>query len=160
MSILSKLHDLFYSKHVHSSAFDCDVTIDVSRFARNIDAAEYWLANEILQNSNDFVPFKNGTLRQSGRVIQTDDGYRVEWSTPYAHYQYEGTVYINPEHGASGWQDQYGQWHGWKGPKVPTERKLVYHTAGTTDHWTKAAKDAYLSHWINGARKVAGGHDA
>lgn len=162
MSIFDKLRGIFYNKHIStaSGAFDCEVHVNVSRFARHLDAAEYWLANEILQNSNDFVPFKGGTLRQLSHVIKTDDGYTVEWYAPYAHYQHEGIVYINPQHGASGWQDQYGQWHGWTGSKVPTSRKLVYHTAGTTDHWTKAARDAYMDHWISGARKVAGGHDA
>lgn len=157
MSIRSRLHGLIYNKHIQSGAFDCDIKVDLSFLARNLDAAEYWLANAILTDSNNFVPFKEGTLRQSGHVIDTDTGYRVEWSTPYAHYQYQGDVYINPKHNASGWMDKYGQWHGWKGPKVPNGAKLVYHTEGTTDHWVQAAQEAYMDHWIKGARRVAGG---
>lgn len=159
MSIRSRLHGLIYNKRVSSGAFDCTITVDINRFARNLDAAEYWLANEIQQNSNDFVPFRTGALRESGHVIDTNEGYRIEWSSPYAHYLYEGTLYINPQHKASGWMDQYGQWHGWRGQKEPTDRRLEYHTEGTTDHWIEEAKKAYLDHWVRGTRRVAGGHD-
>ena len=160
MSIRSRLHGLIYNQSVSSGAFDCNIQIDINRFARNLDAAEYWLANEILQNSNDFAPFREGTLRESGHVIDTDEGYRIEWSTPYAHYLYEGVLYVNPQHNASGWMDKYGQWHGWPGAKTPTEKHLEYHTEGTSDHWIDEAKKAYMSHWIKGTRRVAGGHDA
>lgn len=159
MSIRSRLKGLIYNKHIHSGAFDCDIQVDLNFLARNIDAAEYWLANEILTNSNNYVPFKSGALRQSGHVIDTDTGYRVEWSSPYAHYLYQGEVYINPKHNASGWMDKYGQWHGWKGPKVPNGESIVYHTAGTQDHWIQAAQEAYMDHWIKGARRVAGGRN-
>ena len=123
---------------------------------------------------NQFVPMKSGALRHS----MWADSNGVHWSTPYAHYQYEGVVY-GPN--IPGLINGVG---GFRSPskKYPTGRKLGgelywdmvspafvktgarvrkanandpdfpwvfgYSTPGTTDHWMKMYSG---SQWKGGA---------
>ena len=159
MSLRDRLHGLIYTQHVSTGAFDVTIDIDISRFARHLDEAEDWLAHRILDDCTEFIPVASGALRGSGHVVETREGRRIEWDVPYAHYQYEGKVWINPEHNASGFIGSDGNWHGWPGPKVPTERPLMYSADGTGDHWVRTAKDIHMEEWIRGARRVAGGRN-
>ena len=65
-----------------------DVNIDVAGINNRIEKARKPMANQFQLEADKYVPRKNGTLRQSGRVI--NGGKSVMWDTPYAHYQYMG----------------------------------------------------------------------
>jgi len=83
-----------------------------------------------------YVPMANGNLRTN--VIETAD--KVIYKSPYAHYMYEGELYVDAETGSS--------WARKDSIKVPTGKPLTYHTAGTGPHWDKrmwsAEKDKVL----------------
>ena len=134
-----------------------DAEIPDDLLPKRIEAAETWLAHEVAANSSQFVPFRQGVLRGSYIVNIDHNGKYVEWRTPYAHYLYEGVVYVNPKYKHAGWQDEYGDWHGYKGPKVATDRAISYHTAGTGSHWVDKAQTAYAQHWVDGYAKIMGG---
>ncbi|SES18177.1 minor capsid protein [Streptococcus gallolyticus] len=55
----------------------------------NINKGRYALANQILLDSNNYVPMKDGSLRASGHVESS--GEAVSWNTVYARAQYYGT---------------------------------------------------------------------
>lgn len=105
---------------------------------------------------NEFVPMQSGALRAS----MFADSNGVHWSTPYAHYQYEGVVYA-VNHPI--WQG--GKVTGWysSGTKYPTDRILGafkgelpqfpgwtfgYTTDKTMHHWVKMYTG---SQWKGGA---------
>ena len=134
-----------------------DADIPVDALTERVKAADTWLAHEVAANASQFVPFRQGTLRGSYLVGEDSQGMYVSWNTPYAHYLYEGEVYINPRYGRAGWQDEYGDWHGYKGAKVPSGRRIQYHTGGTGDHWVDRAEAAYAQHWTDGYAKIIGG---
>ena len=83
-----------------------------------------------------YVPYANGDLRRN--VTETSDS--VIYKTPYAHYMYEGELYVDPETGSS--------WARKDAIKVPTGKRLRYHTPGTGKYWDKrmwsAEKDKVL----------------
>lgn len=73
--------------------------------------------NQIIGDAlNQFVPMKTGALRRSMYADSTG----IHWSTPYAHYQYEGIVY-GPN--LAGWINGVA---GFRSPvvKSPTGRML------------------------------------
>lgn len=72
-----------------------------------------------------FVPYRKGNLR---KIVFEGDNY-ISYNSPYAHYVYEGILYVDPETGSS--------WARKDVTKVPTGKELVYHTAGTGPHWDK-----------------------
>lgn len=76
-----------------------------------------------------YVPKSTGTDGGTLRDIvdlQTD---KIIYQTPYAHYQYTGILYVDPNTGSS--------WAKKDVTKVPTSTHLHYHTAGTGHHWDK-----------------------
>lgn len=149
------LDALLPKKNITISAPGFDMTINVSRFSRNVKAAQRFLMLQVPADCDRFIPFRDGALKQSLSYPEGVDGTVIEWNTPYAHYQYEGEVYINPKYNASGFIGKDGLWHGWKGPKIPSGRRLQYHTPGTGDHWFERAAAAYGDEWIQGAGKIA-----
>ena len=147
-----------FRKRLRTQGFDCEIVVNLTPFARRVDAAQTYLDTQILADCSQFIPFRTGTLRGSGRILKNPDGgSTIEWNTPYAHYQYEGIVYENPVHHASGFIGSDGMWHGWKGPKVPTTRALHYYQPGTGDHWIDRAQEAYGASWMNGVKRVIRG---
>ena len=92
-------------------------------------------ANEILRLSDPYVPFDQGTLRDSGHI---ENGNEVVWSTPYAHYMWEGIVYEDPDLHCAGFPTENG-WRSRKGvAKVPTDRSMEYSNGSLRGpHWVE-----------------------
>ena len=84
---------------------------------------------------NPFVPMDNGMLRRNKTYPKNNE---IKYTSPYAHYQYTGKMYISPTLGVSGIPLKNGRWWSPKGEKkIPTSKKLKYHTSGTGAHWDK-----------------------
>ena len=91
-------------------------------------------ANACMKHMDRFVPMEvvgenRGALRRSAHVEQNGEDIDVVYSTPYAHYMYEGKLYVDPVTGSS--------WARKDTKKVPTNIDLKYHTPGTGHHWDK-----------------------
>lgn len=99
---------------------------------------EVWLANEILKDTDKFVPFLTGS--QSIRAYV--DGNMVVYPGPYARYLWNGKVMEGPKYG----------------PKHATDKDLVYtqqHHAQAQSHWFEASKAQNLPKWVKGVKKLA-----
>lgn len=149
------IRNLLYPRDIEVHTPTCDIKIPVLRWSRHLDEAQMWLTQQVAADCTNFIPFESGVLRSSLTFPEGLEGGVIEWNTPYAHYQNEGEVYINPQHNASGFVGSDGLWYGWRGPKVPSGRPIQYHTEGTGDHWVEKAKEAYMDSWVKGARRVA-----
>ena len=71
--------------------------------------------------------------------------FLLHYHEPYAHYQYMGEVYVDPDYGVAGWySDDYGWWSRPNVPKVPSGRSLTYNKKNpyATDHWDQKAAQA------------------
>ncbi|MBD5515361.1 MAG: hypothetical protein HDR06_12180 [Lachnospiraceae bacterium] len=87
------------------------------------------VSNAVLRLSDDFIPFDEGALRDSGHIEGTD----VVWgggAIKYAHYVWNGIVYEDPLLHCAGFEVKDGGWRSRKGvQKVPTNRLLEYQGA-------------------------------
>lgn len=84
---------------------------------------------------NPFIPMDNGMLRRNKTYPKNNE---IKYTSPYAKYQYYGKMYISPKLGVSGIPLKNGKWWSPKGEKkIPTNKKLKYHTSGTGAHWDK-----------------------
>ena len=91
------------------------------------------LANEWARLIQPYVP------RATGQLIQnvTLKPFEITYNQNYAHYMYEGVLYVDPVTG-SPWAD-FGT------EKIPTGRNLTYRTdlnPFATDHWDSKAEQA------------------
>ena len=116
-------------------------TIGVDALDREIAKAakksEVWLANEVLKDTDPFVPALTGSLSQRSHT----EGNMVIYPGPYARYLYYGKVMEGPP----------------TGPKHATNRDLVYTKSvhpNAQSHWFEASKALNLQKWIKGVKKI------
>jgi hypothetical protein len=98
------------------------------------------VTEEILRQSHDYAPFKQGELANSGHSV--DSGKALEYNTPYARYDWYGKLYVDPITGKGAFHDpQSGRF--WSRPnvqKVPTDRDLNFNGAPKRgSHWVERA---------------------
>jgi hypothetical protein len=135
---------------------DVHIQLDTSRIDGNIKEAQAKLNGQIVADCEPLVPFRQGALRNSVFYPQGIHGGEIEYNTVYAHMIYAGIVY-SPNIPI---KDATGNITGWFSPpgkkKTPTDRKLQYHTPGTTDHFFDKAKETHLQEWIDLVKKEVG----
>lgn len=88
------------------------------------DKAQYILAEQVLKDSNYFIPKDTGALETSSRIISS--ATQISWNTPYARRLYYG-VGFNFSHDVN-----------------PNARAM----------WFEHAKSNYLSDWIKILRRI------
>jgi hypothetical protein len=128
-----------------------EVHIEISKIQASLEKrvkkAQEKLNAQIVADCTPLIPFRQGTLRNSVNYPDGISGGVIEWNTPFAHMIYTGIVY-SPNIPI---KDADGNITGWFSPpgkkKTPTDRKLQYHTPGTTDHWFDRAKEQHLQEW-------------
>ena len=90
---------------ISSSVGSVDIKIDTSRIDKNLEEAQKLLNMQIVADCEPLIPFQQGALRRSVNYPNGMCGGEIEWNTPYAHYQYEGELYLS-ENGSS-WAKKY-----------------------------------------------------
>lgn len=118
------------------------ITFNVNRIYNNLDNAQKWLDMTVMQDTEEFLPFRQGMLRNiskahtiygSGEIIYGGEG------VPYARYLYYGKVMVG------------------KPPKHPIDKTLNYDKTAhplAQAKWFEASKKENLPRWINGVKKI------
>lgn len=97
-----------------------------------------------------YIPARHLLLTQNVSVYTENDHGVVEYNSPYAHYQYEGKLYVDPTTKKGAFTNGEGLY--WSRPgiaKVPTGRGLKYSSfphPKATSHWDKAMMVARGDH--------------
>lgn len=97
------------------------------------DKGLLFLANEAKRLMDPYVPADKLVLAQKNVRTYTEKGRGiVEYASPYAHYQYEGVLYVSSKTGSAWSRGEY---------KVPTDRNIEHdrfrHPLATSE-WDKA----------------------
>ena len=71
--------------------------IDLAKITARLDRAQETLANEVLKDTDKFVPKMTGILSGDAKVT----GETVVYPGPYARYLYHGKLMVDPETGSS-----------------------------------------------------------
>lgn len=114
---------------------DCMKTLGLEEGGR----VQQVVTNSVLRLSDEYIPFKEGGLKDSGQIENDTD---IVWggeSAPYANYMWNGIVYEDPVLHCAGFQVADGGWRSRKGvQKIPTNRKLKYHNGKKRcSHWVE-----------------------
>lgn len=59
-----------------------------AKWDRRLNSAQVWLDNEILKDSDPYVPLRTGTLRNSGTLGTRIGAGQIQYIAPYARRQY------------------------------------------------------------------------
>lgn len=73
------------------------INLNTDRFDRNIREAQKLLNMQVVADCDPYIPFQQGALRGSQRYPEGMYGGEISWDTPYAHYQYEGELYLTED---------------------------------------------------------------
>lgn len=118
--------------------FNVKVEIDPAWIEKDAKRAQEILANQVKQDTDQFVPAKTGSLATRARV----DGNHLIYPGPYARYLYYGKLMVDPETGSS-----YAR----KGStKALTGKDLVFSKAThgkAQAEWFEASKAINLDKW-------------
>lgn len=118
-------------------AFTVSVKTDLhfGEIEGRVSRAQETLANEIMKDTRQYVPFLTGVLVNSARV----QGNSIVYSTPYARYLWEGKVMVDPETGSP-----------WARPgasKVLNGKSLVFSNGKASAKWIEPSKAANMAKW-------------
>ncbi len=134
---------------------DIRVDIDLSRFDKQFQEAQYWLDGQVWNDMEKYMPFRDGNMRNvalaQSKALQ-GAGKVVAGPRPHGQFLYEGKVMVDPETGSP--------WARKGAKKVVTDRPLEFSKAvhpDATDHWFDPAKAESLDKWVKGVKKRAGG---
>lgn len=112
---------------------------------RRVEKANAWLVEEIIKDTDPFVPARTRALAMN---VQRH-GHTIVYASPYARLQYYVKVMIDPATGST---------FAPKGVrKVLTERDLQYSKAvhkHAQSHWFEASRAVNEGHWREGVRKI------
>lgn len=107
--------------------------------------AESAVAQQILKDTDQFVPALTGSLSQRAYT----DGGTVVYPGPYARYLYYGKLMVDPNTGSS--------YAPKGGTKVLTDENLVFNKTmhgSAQAHWFEASKAQNNERWVRLAGKV------
>lgn len=89
--------------------------------------AEYTLAQQVMKDSNKYVPMQDGTLKDSVFTNSLPDQGKVVWNTPYARRRYYEPANLS---------------------KTPNPNASL--------KWFEVAKTKHLKEWIKAIESVGG----
>ena len=131
----------------------------VRRLAAMANKREIWLANEVLKDTDPYVPALTGSF--AGRAHT--EGNLVIYPGPYARYLYYGKVMVDAATGKGPmhFKDKNGNEliRFRKGATLKaTDKDLVYTKSmhpNAQSHWFEASKAQNLNKWLRGVKKLA-----
>ena len=101
---------------------------------KRVAKANKWLCEEIIKDTDQFVPARTGALAMNVHR----QGNTIVYASPDARFQYYGKVMIDPR-------------------KALTDRNLKYSKGmhkNARPHWFEASKALNETRWMGGVRKI------
>lgn len=141
--------------------YTVQINCDLGRtMPERVDQATTWLASAVLINSQDYTPYKEGTLLRTAHAERVSVNERdLVYVGRYARYIWEGKRMVNAATGKGpAWIPSIP---GYRFPKgshlVPTTDPLHYTRdthALAQDHWVMAAETVYGDTWRRGVGEI------
>ena len=146
-TVFSKLN----MKYTHG---EVAMEISLDRFGKKIDKAQDALDAQVWADMKQYMPIATGNLIQrTGDLNANTRGevYLYDPSVPYAHYMYEGTVYVEPDpypNVGGFYSPSYGWWSIPGVQKVPSDRRLMYTSPTAVSYWGAVAYENHHEQWV------------
>ena len=138
--------------HYNYSKPNVEMRINLSRFERQYEDAQFALDNMVMTSMQPYMPHRTGTFINVTKAMSAaiaGSGTVVAAAPPMGRFLYEGKVMVDPVTGSP-----------WARPgakKVVTDRDLKYSNPKATPHWFDTAKENHGKSWVREVKKIAGG---
>lgn len=159
MAIKNIFRNIFrrYNFKRTGNGFNIDLNFDPVGF--KLDRAQMALDTRVWKDMQKYMPWASHHLiNQTNALNQTVLGsgkvYVYDGNVEYAHYVYEGKVYVDPIYRIGGfYSPDYGFWSRKDVTKVPTDRNLQYTDPNAKPHWDKVAMDNHYKEWLEAVKE-------
>lgn len=134
------------------SAPNLEMRIDLSRFERQYENAQFVLDSSVMKDMTAYMPHVTGSQINKAKAMSASlagSGMVVAAAPPEGRFLYEGKVMVDPLTGSP-----------WARPgakKVVTDKDLNYSNPKATPHWFETAEKNHGDSWIKAVKKNAGG---
>lgn len=131
---------------------DMKIDIDLSRFEKQFQDAQYYLDSQIMQDMEPYMPKVTGTfvnLTKARSASLAGSGEVVAAAPPYGRFLYNGKVMVDPVTGSPYARKE--------AKKVLTDKDLKYSNPKATPKWFETAKKTHGDAWIAEVKRIAGG---
>ena len=140
---------------------DIKVDVNLNRFEKQFQDAQWFLDTQIMQSMKPYMPFNEGNFYNTTK-IQSDalagSGKVVAAAGPFGRYLYMGKVMVDSETGKGPMNIPGVGLRFREGARlVATDRPLTYSNPKATPHWFDTAKDVHGKAWVKEVKKIAGG---
>lgn len=144
-----------YTKEDSGRNATIELDVDLSRFEKQYEKAQYELDSTIMTDMQPYMPMQTGTFINvtkglSAAIAGSGNVYAA--APPFGRFLYEGKVMVDPETNSP-----------WARPgakKIVTNKDLDYFKGRhpeVTSHWFDTAKKNHGKSWVNKTKKTAGG---
>ena len=132
-----------------------ELDVDLSRFERQYQKAQYDLDNMVMTSMVPYMPMRTGTFVNVTRALSeaiAGSGFVYAAAPPFGRFLYEGKVMVDENTG--------NPWARPGAKKIVTDKDLNYDKnahPNVTDHWFDTAKKNHGEEWVEKTKKTAGG---
>ena len=144
-----------YKKEDSGRNATIELDVDLSRFERQYQKAQYDLDNMVMTSMIPYMPMRTGTFVNVTKALSAaiaGSGYVYAAAPPFGRFLYEGKVMVDEKTGSP-----------WARPgakKIVTNKDLIYDKSAhpnVTDHWFDTAKKNHGEEWVKKTKATAGG---
>lgn len=127
--------------------FDFDVNKVKKRYKNKYNIARLALKNEVVKDTEPYVPFETGTIARSAYQSIRGANDRIVYKGPAARFLYYGYVMVGITSGKA--------WANKGETKRVTGKKLVYGSAHPLAgaKWFEKSKKIYVGKWLKVAKR-------
>ena len=140
---------------------DMKVHVSMDRINRNLDRAQFWLDNQIMEDMSPLMPMNEGNFINATKAKSRSlagSGVVVAGIGPMGRYLYEGKVMVDEETGKGPRNIPGVGLRFRKGAKlVETNRPLTYSNPSARPEWFEVAKKKHVKEWVDGVKEKVGG---
>lgn len=155
----------FKFKDINITGTRVKIKVDMSRFEKQFQKAQYYLDSQVMNDMKPYMPFQTGTFVNNTvarSAALAGSGVVVAGVAPHGRYLYEGKVMVDSVTGKGPRKIPIGPGEYIlrykKGAKlVPTNRPLTYSNPQATPYWFDTAKERHGKQWVEETKRIAGG---
>lgn len=133
------------------------IQVDFTGIGIKLDRAQDALDAAVLDSVTRRMPVDTGNLKNAtieASINERGVVYLYDPEIAYGHYQYEGTLYVDPITGKGAfYSPEYGFWSRPQVEKVPSSRKLTYSQPQAVAHWGAVAIEEDSNEWLEVVRR-------
>ena len=131
---------------------DMKVHVSMDRINRNLDRAQFWLDNQIMEDMSPLMPMNEGNFINATKAKSRSlagSGVVVAGIGPMGRYLYEGKVMVDPV--------TRSPWARKGAKKVTTSKPLTYSNPSARPEWFEVSKKKRVKEWVDGVKEKVGG---